>query len=238
MDHEFSPQQRYEEIDIRDYVRVIGRRKWLIAGVVGIALAVAGVFSYQQPKVYVIESSFEVGIVSGQPIENPTHLVEKLKSLWREVEVTNPAGTSLIILSMESADEERPKEILRQIEDSVLQAHQKIIEQRKALNQEDLERVKDSQEIFQKQLARTFDGFQQYFLFTQINSLQNQIHSLQQEINSIQPTEIVREPFSSQESAGAKPVSNMVIAIVLGLFLGVFGALLKEWWAGSTKRKA
>lgn len=238
MTEEYFLQHKLEEIDVKDYVRVLIRRKWFLIGVVLIFAAASALWSYQQPNVSIVESSFEIGTIDGEPIENPTHLVEKLKSRWPELEATNPSGTRLIRLAVESSDVESARGALGQAGDSVVRAHQEKTEQRKAFIQEDIELLKDSQETFEKQLARASDSFQQYFLYSQISSLQSQIHSLQQEVNNVQPTEIVRGPLLSQAPAGTRPVSNIAVGTVLGFFLGVLGAFAREWWMSNGKRKA
>jgi len=63
-----------------------------------------------------------------------------------------------------------------------------------------------------------------------INSLKNQISSLGGQIEDIQPTKIVKSPAVSEEPIKPRPLLNIVIASVLGLFIGTFLAFGKEWW--------
>jgi len=63
-----------------------------------------------------------------------------------------------------------------------------------------------------------------------INSLRNQINSLQGQIGDIQPTQVVKSPSVSEKPVKPRPVLNIVIAGVLGIFIGIFLAFFQEWW--------
>lgn len=74
----------------------------------------------------------------------------------------------------------------------------------------------------------------------QINSLKATIDDLRSEINSlkasldeIKPTEIIKKPTISEEPISPRPILNIVIAAVLGLFMGIFLAFGREWWEKS-----
>jgi len=71
----------------------------------------------------------------------------------------------------------------------------------------------------------------------QINLLKNSIESLNAQINSlkasledIKPTKIVKSPTVSEEPVKPRPLLNMAIAGILGLFMGTFLAFGREWW--------
>jgi len=68
------------------------------------------------------------------------------------------------------------------------------------------------------------------FLKTNIESLNAQINALKASLDEIKPTQIIKSPTISEEPVKPKPLLNIVIAAVLGLFVGVFLAFFKEWW--------
>jgi len=77
----------------------------------------------------------------------------------------------------------------------------------------------------------------------EINSLRNSIESLNSAINSlrasledIKPTKIIKGPTVSERPVKPRPLLNMAIAGILGLFFGMFWAFCAEWWQKSKNR--
>ena len=64
----------------------------------------------------------------------------------------------------------------------------------------------------------------------QVNGLKSLINSLENQIESIRPTLVVKAPTISEKPVSPRPLLNMAIAGILGLFTGVFIAFGKEWW--------
>jgi len=69
--------------------------------------------------------------------------------------------------------------------------------------------------------------------YLEINSLENQINSLQGQIEDIRPTQVIESPTVSASPIKPRPLLNIVIAAILGLFIGVFLAFFQEWWEKS-----
>ena len=69
--------------------------------------------------------------------------------------------------------------------------------------------------------------------YLEINSLENQINSLQGQIEDIRPTQVIKSPTVSASPIKPRPLLNIVIAAILGLFIGVFLAFFQEWWEKS-----
>ena len=300
--------QPEDEIDLMDYVKVILKRKRLILAIFLGAAIVAGIFSFLMPKVYKIDTALEVGIIEkamgtapGQLVESPTQLVGKIDSdvygikvreklnvsqiEYPKIKVENPKDTNLVKMTIESADSEKAKNILEEINTLILIEHQEKIKAEKELLEKnielfknnievsgkDIERIKikiSSLEIERKTLEDKIDALQKVLLYeqtpgtqfalfdtkekleakiqeiesryleinsleTQINSFNNQINSIKKQIEDIQPTKIVKGPIVSQEPISPRPLLNIVIAAILGLFVGVFLAFFKEWWEKS-----
>ncbi len=70
-------------------------------------------------------------------------------------------------------------------------------------------------------------------LKTNIESLNAQINALRASLDEIKPTQVIKSPTVSGEPIKPRPVLNIVIAAVLGLFVGVFLAFFQEWWEKS-----
>ena len=74
----------------------------------------------------------------------------------------------------------------------------------------------------------------------QINSLESKIADYQAQINAlkasleeIKPTQVIKSPTVSEKPIKPNKKLNIVIAAVLGLFVGVFLAFFQEWWERS-----
>ena len=81
-------------------------------------------------------------------------------------------------------------------------------------------------------LGRTIENYN-----SEINSLKIIIEDYNAEANSlraslgdIQPTKVIKSPTVSETPVSPKKKLNIVIAGILGLFIGVFWAFGKEWW--------
>ena len=70
-------------------------------------------------------------------------------------------------------------------------------------------------------------------LKTNIENLNAQINSLRASLDEIKPTQVIKSPTVSGEPIKPRPLLNIVIAAVLGLFIGVFLAFFQEWWEKS-----
>ncbi len=70
----------------------------------------------------------------------------------------------------------------------------------------------------------------------QLNTIKGQINSLQEQIDNIKPATIMKTPTISETPIKPRPLLNIVIAAILGLFVGVFVAFSKEWWDKSSSK--
>jgi len=70
-------------------------------------------------------------------------------------------------------------------------------------------------------------------LKTNIESLNAQINALRASLGEIKPTQAIKSPTVSESPIKPNKKLNIVIAAVLGLFVGVFLAFFQEWWEKS-----
>jgi len=66
-----------------------------------------------------------------------------------------------------------------------------------------------------------------------ITDYNSQINSFRADIEEIRPTEIVKKSTISERPIEPRPLLYMVIAGILGIFIGIFWAFGKEWWETS-----
>jgi len=67
----------------------------------------------------------------------------------------------------------------------------------------------------------------------QINDLASEIDSLESKIQDIRPTKVIKQPTISERPIRPKPLFNMAVAGILGLFVGIILAFCGEWWQRS-----
>lgn len=222
MNQQNGYQKEYEEIDLINYLKVILKRKWLILTVFLVVVIGIGIVSFLTPKVYKIDTSLEIGTIGGQPLEHPLQVAEKINSdVYGRVvgiKATNPPYTNLVNIETTSKEPQKIKEILGEIERSILTEHNNKIDYQKSLLEKEIEKLQEKMNflISQNQKETVF--------------LQLEIKNLQWQKETIQPTKIIKEPTVSEKPVRPKTFLNIVIAAVLGIFIGVVSAFFKEWW--------
>ncbi len=258
MNWEEKSQTEYDKIDLMDYVKVLIKRKWLILVVFLVTVGAVGFFSWYSPKVYKIDTSLEIGKIKvGQVVEEPLQVVGKINSgiygKFPGMKVSNPANTNLIRIEIDSKDPQEAKNILREINRIVLEDHQEKIKIKKELLENDIERLKRKIDFGEEEkknleaqvkilektpLKEQTPASQFIFFLTKekleakkqgIEDLYLKINSSQSSLEDIQPTKVMKDPTVSGPIK-PRPLLNLVVAGVLGLFLGVALSLGKEWW--------
>ncbi|XOB41518.1 MAG: YveK family protein [Candidatus Nealsonbacteria bacterium] len=232
MNQQENIQTEYEEeIDLMDYIKVIFKRKWLILVIFLVAVIAAGVFSYFAPKIYKISASFEIGIIGDKIIEEPNQVIgkingdaygilvrEKLGILeYPEVKAENPKGTNLVITETESINPELTKNVLNEINNLIIEDHQREINLRKELLEKEIQGLQES-------INYLISKNQEIVL------LQLKLHDLQKQKENFQPTQVILKATVSKKPIKPKLALNIIIAGVLGIFVGLFFAFGKEWW--------
>ncbi len=80
-----------DEIDLRDYINVILKRKWQIAIIFGIAVVVAGVISFSMPLTFEASNLVEIGSIKKIQLQN----IDDIKSVFRRETVLQQIRTKL-----------------------------------------------------------------------------------------------------------------------------------------------
>ena len=173
---------------------------------------------------------------------------------YPKMKAENPKDTNLVKIEVESDKPELVKTILEETNNLILKEHQEKIEVKKGLLENDIERLKTktlSLEEEKKNLEAKVEALQkilpyqetpgsQFALFDtkeklekkkqEIENLYLEINSLQRTSEDIKLTKIVKIPTISEKPVKPKLVLNIVIAGVLGIFIGVFLVFFQEWW--------
>ena len=139
-----------KEVDMRDYLKVVGKRKWTIIITLLICLLVSFLFTFRSKPVYQVKSAFVIGSITTGPgmghIMTPAATIDLCKSDYflnkvREVlsppkdEKTNievTATGSLIIISLDFSSLEKGKavKIVSTAIDLIIKEHNRIYQQK------------------------------------------------------------------------------------------------------------
>ena len=71
------------------------------------------------------------------------------------------------------------------------------------------------------------------FLMVKIEDYNSQINSIKAAIENVKLTRVIKNPIVSEQPIKPKPLLNIIIAGILGLFMGTFLAFFREWWEKS-----
>lgn len=74
-------------------------------------------------------------------------------------------------------------------------------------------------------------------LYQAINSSQAFINSLQRQIEQSKATAVIQEVSVSEKPVSPRPLFNVILATILGLFAGILWVLANDWWNNTSKRK-
>jgi hypothetical protein len=173
---------------------------------------------------------------------------------YPEIKTENIKGTNLVATSIESEEIQRAKDILGDINSLILEDHQKKIQEKRNIIERNIGRLRNKVASFEeekKNIEAKIVSLQkiaiyqqsvgnQFALFDSKENLEKKkqdIENMYLEINSsemilggIQSTIVAKVPTISENPIKPNLVLNIIIAGVLGLFIGVFLAFCKEWW--------
>lgn len=170
------------------------------------------------------------------------------------IKAENPKDTALLEVGVESAEPERTINVLEKINGLILENHQGGIMAKKDLLDKDIERIRvkiDSLEEEKNSLESKVAALEEVVIYQQdpgsqfalfvakeklevkkqeIENLYLKINSLERDLQDVRFTEVIKAPTVSEKPIKPRPLLNMVMAGILGLFVGIFLAFGREWW--------
>ena len=267
------PEIQEEEIDLREYINVLLKRKGIIILIFLIAVITATLVSYFAiSPVYQSSMVFSVAKIEGRPVINITEALEIIKSnvlldevinrmdleetakqLSSQITTENLKSTNFIEISVVTSSPEKAKSIVKNIVEIFIKQNQseyrekvKLIENRlKILEEQIAEFEKNILEIekTKKKIAATeelSEGERQFQTSLLLNSsvterslyydLSNQANNLKASLKSCEDFKIIN--YAQLPAVPIKPNKklNILIAGVLGLYIGIFVAFFLEFW--------
>jgi len=262
-----------EEIDLREYINVLLKRKGIIILIFLIAVITAALVSYFAiSPVYQSLMVFSVAKIDGKAVINITEALEIMKSnvvldevinrmgleetakqLSSQITTENLKGTNFIEVSVVASSPEKAKSLVENIVEVFIEQNQseyqekvKLVEDRlKIIEEQIAEFEKNIQEIekTKKEIAETeelSEGERQFrtslLLSSSVterelyNTLSDQENILKASLKNFKDFKVIN--YAQLPAAPIKPNKklNILIAGVLGLFVGIFAAFFLEFW--------
>ena len=239
-----------QEVDLRDYIKLIFRNKWLIFGVFLLGIIMAGSLTFyfisNEVKTYEGKIWMEIGTIRRNTlIESPEQLMKKIQEgiyggyLYGAV-VSNPKNTNLIQVKIKAIKRGEIQAELKNVGASILAGHNERINIKKENIENEIGRLqteidllkqeKENLETKMKNFVSQFDLFFFKDKLIEIEDLRLNIASLNSSLDDIQPTKILYISAISEKPITQNVLLNIIIGGLSGLFLGIFLAFLKEWW--------
>ena len=275
------PEIQEEEIDLREYINVLLKRKGIIILIFLIAVITATIVSYFIPIPPVYQSSivFSIAQIDNSPIVNITESLEIIKSdiilnetikkIESEMKISTKGlrslintesieDTNFIKVSTEADSPEKAKNIVENVVNIFIEQNKnnyqervKLIQDRlKILEEQVVEFETNIQEIEKtkkkiatsEELSEAERQFQTSLLLNSsvierelYNNLTAQINSLQGRLNGCKDFFIINYAELATSPIKPRKALNILIAGVLGLFVGIFAAFFLEFWQKGKK---
>lgn len=262
-----------EEIDLREYINVLMKRKGIIILIFLVSVIAAILVSYfVLIPVYQSSTTFAVALVDDSPVLNISESLEIMSSnlildevikemnlnisasaLKSRIKAENLKGTSFIKVTAEANLPEEAKELVENTIEVFIKQNQSEYKEKIKLVEDALkisglqvaEFEKSTEEIknikkkitTSEELSEAERQFQTSLLLSSsvterdlYNNLTEQIYTLQEKLNNCQDFRVIN--YAQLPTAPIKPRKelNIVIAGVLGLFVGIFVVFFMEFW--------
>jgi len=267
------PEMQEEEIDLREYINVLLKRKGIIILIFLIAVITAALVSYfALSPVYQSSVVFSVAKIDGRAVINITESLEIIKSnivldevinrmglektaiqLSSQITTESLKGTNFIKISVVADSPESANNLVENIVEVFIEQNQdeyrekvKLIEDRlKTLEEQIAEFERNILEIektkkkiaVSEELSEGERQFQTSLLLSSsvterslYNNLTTQTNSLKASLKSCEDFEIINYPQLPAAPIKTNKKLNILIAGVLGLFVGIFVAFFLEFW--------
>jgi len=267
------PEIQEEEIDLREYINVLIKRKSIIILIFLIAVITAALVSYfVLSPVYQSSMVFSVAKIDEGVVINITEALEIMKSnivldklidridleetakqLSSQITAEGIKGTNFVKVSAEADSPEKAKSLVENIVGIFIEQNQseyrekvKLLEDRLKIVEEQIaEFEKNIQEIEKtkkkittsEEISESERQFRTSLLLSSsvterelYNNLINQANSLKVNLKNCEDFRIIN--YAQLPAAPIKPNKklNILIAGVLGLFVGIFVAFFLEFW--------
>ena len=239
-------EERIEEVELRNYLKVLAKRKWAVIITVAVFFMFALIISFSSEPVYRTECFFEpasaVGLIPGYTItimssnefiqlcQSKTFKDRIKESLSLQadenIEIKTRIDEPFFSIFIDSSSPQKDVKILNT-------ALGLLIKENNTIYEEKIKPFKEQKEIIQKQIEiamsiKSSRGTINYLMY--LNQLHSQLMDIEKNLISFKEAKIISPPAVSDNPIRPKPFLNIAVGLVLvGFFLGVFIVFIQEY---------
>jgi LPS O-antigen subunit length determinant protein (WzzB/FepE family) len=242
-----SRQYPEDEISLVDIVLVLYRHKWLMLGSLLVCVVAAATYSLGKPRTYEYVTALSIGVADDKmPIESPEMVKSRLEYIYipmvqraiaaernvepdrvaYNVDISLPKNTGFVVISTKSpeSDAAEAKKMLNNLVTMVIEAHSKAIEQRTIMLKQQIADIERRLALHASMVAAD-----ENIAFQKMSGMEDELAALKNRLLQIRDSSQQFEPTRSVKSVGTSKVLIVLLGGLVGLFLGVFGALIAEF---------
>jgi len=226
-------EERIEEVELRKYLMVIGKRKWTIITILLICFLFSMVFTFTLKPVYKIECTFEIGRTPAGLFMTPAGITQfcesdffannlkEILSLPSEENIAIKVRTldyMTISLSLKSS---LPREEMVKIINTAMST---IIKEYDSKYGQEIKQLSDNIAKIEKQINSIPSERDRIIYLLYLRDIKNK-SDLYQEPKVVVPAAIPGKLIMP------KPILSITAGVVLGFFLGFLAALFQEYFS-------
>ena len=253
-----------DEIDLVELGVGIWRKRWVIIGITLLCLALAVVFALRTPKKYEYSAAIQLGSIADekgqlQPLITPDSALTLLNKVVlpkvideyskthgvdpQDLKVDATLAGSIVLAGKApldhgadiSAVESAAADQLAKLISSQMQSRLSALKHQLAIANGELQILQGASQRAGNVAAKS-DGSLQFLTQSKILTQKALIATLEGQLDSVQPTHLLSSPVRSPESVGVSRAVIVILGGVLGVFFGLFFALMSGYFAAIRQR--
>lgn len=237
-----------EEINIKNYIKVIFSEKKLFGCIILIAIIGAVIFYWFSPRVYRINTWLEIGKIEENILIESFALINQKMQIGiygeypYDVLVLNSVQPEFIQIKIESDKPDEAKNDLEKIDSLILADHEEVIKAKKEIIETEIQRLQNKivslgkeKKMIEADIQTPISQFELFFLKDrllnkegEIENLYSDIKSLKNSLADIHDTKVVKAPSIPKKPISPNFLVDIILAGLIGLSLGVVFVFSKK----------
>lgn len=236
-----------DEISLVDIVLILYRHKWLMLGSFLVCVVAAVGYSLGKAPTYEYVTAISIGVADDKmPIESPEMVKSRLEYIYiprvqraiaaergvepdrvaYKVDISVPKNTGFVVIATKSAgsDTEEVKKLLNNLATMVIEGHSKVVGERASMLKQQIADIER-----RIALNASMAGTGENIVFQKISGMEDELAALKNRLLQIRESSQQFEPTRSVKPVGTSRVLIVLLGGLLGLFFGIFIALIAEF---------
>ena len=220
-----------KEVDLRDCLKIIGKRKWTILIILLACVFFTSLFTFLRKPLYRAKSIIEIGEMPGghlmSPLMSPEATIQLCESGYFLNKVKAESKDSLIIISLDSSSPEEAAKIVNNVANFVVKEQNTLYQKKIGPLENEIKGIREQIKLVQSRKEKPFNQL------LYLNQLQTRCDEIQGQIASCKKSKVIFPATIPKSPIKPRPVRNLALGIILGCFLGIFIAFFREYLSKS-----